>query len=833
LGIGIGDLRQNLPFAPSSNTIYLRLFIVPKLIMGFIIIIICFFFFLNKSWFDRDTVFVASSNTFTLTSVEAFSDGDSNRYNHSMVEHHRYHRDLRRRLRERRVEKSAEERGRDGRESTSSTSASKSLPSSSSSSDDDDDDDDVVHDEDNVGLGVDVFEREKNRDDDNSSVIDDDTDQDNNNNEAVQTESIEETISTSTSTSEMLTSEQMKMVELFDEIEERRRFEILAAMTDFAKTEAKEKGEELNVDKDFGIDRIKKKIESIKNNAQDEIEREKNRDPRAFALKEQQIFIEKVRRDDPTNKNVQKPLRDENERINVDYGTYDTCDTCEVCHLGDAPNDGVEVNKHQEIRGDPGVSNKDNEDKANEKKPVHCKECFGCNVQLERIIKRTKFKGKSVQVFSGASGAAVLKGKIFKKDSAHFSSESGNSVGVNQHLEEIGDETMPVFVKAWCNFGGWAQTPENFKSGVPDQCGEDKFKKNKRKCHEAGGRYGFGECNFKFISALDKMANAANLSSVVPRSWTMEVKSFLPFDGYSTSGHKLSPGTKAQFYEKAPGVSIEAVLGVLDPTVNFASFKKISHDNVMRAAMFDLLFTESDRHGQNIFFSDEGEITLIDSEGAFGGGFQSANSMLLPGHQKFEINRVGFGAIAGCGNNCPGPAKPYVSPMATLDYRCHVKKQFVGFDFPSGVLQFLKKIKEMSTDAVFEEFELTHEKHASHLKKTVDELLQFGFEGALLLALRRQEGGNGLKVGKYGLKYWYPITKACCGVETCKIHAVRMQQISDDSVTIRMDDAGSEALTLWGANYEDYPAHSNPDDHFLSLKRDILKLSSERDDVRR
>ena len=189
------------------------------------------------------------------------------------------------------------------------------------------------------------------------------------------------------------------------------------------------------------------------------------------------------------------------------------------------------------------------------------------------------FKGKSVQVFSGASGAAILKGKIFKKDFLLSDDDDDGegrggktSAGVNHHEElEEADAEMTVFVKAWCNFGKYAQMPENPKSGVPSICGEED--ENRGECHVQGGRYGFGDCNFKFMSSLDKLAHAANLSSVIPRSWTVEVKSFLPWDGFSTSGHKLQKGVKAQFYEKAPGVSIESVLGSLDPFVNFAAFK--------------------------------------------------------------------------------------------------------------------------------------------------------------------------------------------------------------------------------------------------------------------
>lgn len=51
---------------------------------------------------------------------------------------------------------------------------------------------------------------------------------------------------------------------------------------------------------------------------------------------------------------------------------------------------------------------------------------------------------------------------------------------------------------------------------------------------------------------------------------------------------------------------------------------------VRLAATFDLLFSEQDRHGQNVFIDDNYNIVMIDNEGAFG----PANSMFLPGTQK-------------------------------------------------------------------------------------------------------------------------------------------------------------------------------------------------------
>ena len=59
---------------------------------------------------------------------------------------------------------------------------------------------------------------------------------------------------------------------------------------------------------------------------------------------------------------------------------------------------------------------------------------------------------------------------------------------------------------------------------------------------------------------------------------------------------------------------------------------------VKMAAMFDLLFSEADRHGQNVFLATNSDIQLIDNEGAFG----TTNSMFLPGTQKVPSPRVDF-----------------------------------------------------------------------------------------------------------------------------------------------------------------------------------------------
>jgi hypothetical protein len=216
--------------------------------------------------------------------------------------------------------------------------------------------------------------------------------------------------------------------------------------------------------------------------------------------------------------------------------------------------------------------------------------------------------GRDVKVFAGASGAAVLKG---------VTAARGN-----------------VFVKVWCGLkGGYKQTPRN--GAVPETCEHDgpgrPHAHARGFCQERGGIIGWSECNFKFLNALNMLAMDANLTEATPRSWTEDIRSFLPTSsGDPASGFKVD--TRGQFYDVAEGVSIEAFYDGIT-TRSMALTRAIPHEDVLRAAMFDLLFSEQDRHGQNVFVSERGRLTILDNEGAFG----PVNSMLLPGGQKFEV----------------------------------------------------------------------------------------------------------------------------------------------------------------------------------------------------
>ena len=145
-------------------------------------------------------------------------------------------------------------------------------------------------------------------------------------------------------------------------------------------------------------------------------------------------------------------------------------------------------------------------------------------------------------------------------------------------------------------------------------------------------------------------AEDANLTAATPRTWTERVRSFLPMNDGGDGSRGVKVDAKFQFYDVAEGVSVEAFYGdgVTERVLNLT--RSIPHEDVVRAAVFDLLFSEQDRHGQNVFVSESGRLHVLDNEGSFG----PINSMLIPGGQKFEVYRIGYGAV--CCGNLPGGA---------------------------------------------------------------------------------------------------------------------------------------------------------------------------------
>jgi len=229
--------------------------------------------------------------------------------------------------------------------------------------------------------------------------------------------------------------------------------------------------------------------------------------------------------------------------------------------------------------------------------------------------------------------------------------------------------------------------------------------------------------------------------------------------------------TRGMYYDVATGVSIEAVTGGTITNENYPMLRGIRSEQVRAAATFDLLFSESDRHGQNVFVDEDYQLSVIDNEGAYG----PTNSMFIPGTQKYEIYRIGYNAVC-CGNlppgNCPGRPGP-ASPETLLDYRCHAPGGKIGFEYPPGVMSFVKKLAGMSADAIFSHYKMSRLEHAQVLKQRVMWMSELGFEETLGKVLAMQEPGDGVR---YGNNFSYKIHPPCCDVNTCNIrkhHALK------------------------------------------------------------
>lgn len=207
-----------------------------------------------------------------------------------------------------------------------------------------------------------------------------------------------------------------------------------------------------------------------------------------------------------------------------------------------------------------------------------------------------------------------------------------------------------MYVKVWCGLNGHFKQSWK-RDAVPETCandGEELAEKAKKQCPPHGGLLGWSECNFRFLNALDALAVDANLTAVTPRSWTARLRSFLPAEpGQPSAGVKVD-GVRGQMFAVAEGLALGEILGGGVGLTRDAwdLMRRVSHESVVRAATWDLLFGESDRHAENVFISESADgnapasaesarLTLIDNEGSFNEE-KGISTVLIPGSRIFR-----------------------------------------------------------------------------------------------------------------------------------------------------------------------------------------------------
>ena len=477
-------------------------------------------------------------------------------------------------------------------------------------------------------------------------------------------------------------------------------------------------------------------------------------------------------------------------------GSWETCDTCDECLLDDAPRPPPSP--------PPGADGK-----------VHCSRCLGCNVVLSRLdgtTVNTSTLDAPIRTSVGRSGAAVLAGRT----------------------RDRGD----VIVKMTCGVpGGYRQ----FSSlGPTPPCADAD---PKAKCPVRGGKVGHGRCNYAFISALDQIAMDANLSRVVGRSWTAEVRSFLPKEGDDGSGGVKLDGVLAQWFERARGVpAVEIYSGGSRLTRDVWAFtKKLDRDDLFAAATWDFLLGETDRHGENVLLDDRDvpnggtvKLRLIDNDNALTVDEHTAiSSFLVPGTKWWRILRnvrygnrrmCCVGSLFGAANadevakeqTDPGEQdkadscgklgdEELLGPEVVFDPRCHAPGRFVGTSLPPGVEPWLRALSKNTTAEIMARYPgLVSPKRAAVLKTRAEEYLEGGYEFALLREFSRAKmmdckeeedaggsPGKGLGTGLSPFKW--RLNEPCCSLSPSgNCNAVRSKDAPGGAGTDGLDEEERE-----------------------------------------
>ena len=302
----------------------------------------------------------------------------------------------------------------------------------------------------------------------------------------------------------------------------------------------------------------------------------------------------------------------------------------------------------------------------------HCKQCSGCNVELKSLA-------------GGASGTVVYKGNLNNK---------------------------PVFLKVWCGFH--ANLSKHRKK--TNECEDIHYLQ--RRCQGNIAPDGW-ICNERLLLALDKIAKDAGLIDVIPNVTVIRAKTF-------AQGFKQD--VNMAVFDAAPGDEFES-LSLQEQKLRL---NKIVPEQIKQIALFDLLTGQMDRHPQNLFITKQGQLTAIDNDQAFldHNNKPNINSMFLPGTEKHEICRIGFGrGRISCvkNGNCGGPISTHICSL--FDYRCHMEP--IGKNYSEQFLTFLKNVNAMNDSKVYEYFNFINEKHATFLKARVNDLYNLGFEATL------------------------------------------------------------------------------------------------------
>ncbi|PNW74251.1 hypothetical protein CHLRE_13g591250v5 [Chlamydomonas reinhardtii] len=273
-------------------------------------------------------------------------------------------------------------------------------------------------------------------------------------------------------------------------------------------------------------------------------------------------------------------------------------------------------------------------------------------------------------------------------------------------------------------------------------------------------RHKFAQCHAdlalkyaKIYLAIEKLAENCGLTDIIPKIWVDWVDAVIPEVGYHIRWLGL-------WMEMVEGISLENLVRLGNPMMHPDDLldilhNRVNHTQTVRAALFDLLTSQNDRHAQNIFINGDGSIRLIDNERAF---FENrhlaADSILLPTTKKYTINvmeNAWIHKFANWGDKVP---MCWANVALLFDYRCYVKDGRMGSALPPDVAQCVAKIAGSSPQAVMDEYGMPYPHMAEALYNRSRALHEHGFEYALTEGYPRNPN-----------PWRYKFTPPCCKVK--------------------------------------------------------------------
>ncbi|KAG2495164.1 hypothetical protein HYH03_006771 [Edaphochlamys debaryana] len=237
----------------------------------------------------------------------------------------------------------------------------------------------------------------------------------------------------------------------------------------------------------------------------------------------------------------------------------------------------------------------------------------------------------------------------------------------------------------------------------------------------------------KLLLAQQKLTAECGMNEIVPKVWVEPLNGVMPGNGFHINWLGLwadiADGVSVQNLQEAgkPQLKPETLIEVFSKTIN--------HHELIQGAIFDLLFSQCDRHQQNIFLTETGKFWLIDNDQVYATAWRRCgiDSLLAPTTQKFMINHLGFFYVLKYPQkNPPRGGASFLTPLLLMDYRCHVEGGAIGTNFTPELKECLSHIAGMTSKDIHEQYGYPALRMADAVRNRSRDLLAHGYEWSLL-----------------------------------------------------------------------------------------------------